>query len=352
LSDSNWHAFHLYYYDDRDRVLLDVIRPVVRQLLNRREIDSFFFIRYGLGGPHVRLRLQVRPGAEERVAAEVERAAHRAFDQRPSRRRIEPERLARATARISLRDPAAGQELEIQPDNSLRRASFEPETERYGGSRYLPASLGLFALSSATVLRHLCQIAGGAGRGRLLAVAAETLWRQALGYAGDSAELARLLAYSREQWGQEHHPRAAEQAAEAWERQQEALVALALREIERRLALAPSLPLDGAQDPLAAGSLLLSRALGHLEPARRIYIGWSHLHMTANRLGLRNSEEILLSALLGAALEEASRRHPETVGRLDPGPEAAGRESSPPHDLSAGLGPVLQGILDSVDVSS
>jgi len=351
LSDSNWHAFHLYYYDDRDRVLLDVIHPVVRELLNRQEIDSFFFIRYDLGGPHVRLRLQVRPGAEERVAAEVERAAHRFFDQRPSRRRIEPERLARATARISLHDPAAGQELEIQPDNSLRRAPFEPETERYGGSRDLPASLGLFALSSATALRCLGQIADSAGRGRLLAVAAETLWCQALGYARDSAELARLLAYGREQWGQEH-PRAAEQAAGTWERQQEALVALALQEIERRLALAPSLPLDGARDPLAAGSLLLSRALGRLEPARRIYTGWSHLHMTANRLGLRNSEEVLLSALLGAALEEARKRHPETVGRLDPGPEPAGRESSPAHGLSAGLGPVLQGILDGMDVSS
>jgi hypothetical protein len=351
LSDSNWHAFHFYYYDDRGRLLLDLIRPVVRELLSRREIDSFFFIRYGLGGPHVRLRLQVRPGAEERVAAEVEGAARRWFDQWPSRRRIEPELLARATARISWQDPAAGQEPAIQPDNSLRRAAFEPETERYGGSRYLPASLGLFALSSVTALRRLGQIAGGAGRGRLLAVAAETLWRQALGYAGDSVELARLLAYSREQWGRDH-PRAAEQAAGAWERQQEALVALALREIERRLALAPSPPLDGAQDPLAAGSLLLSRALGHLEPARRIYIGWSHLHMTANRLGLRNSEEVLLSALLAAALEEVRQRNPETVARLDPGPEPAGRQSSPAPDLSAGLGPVLQGILDGVDVSS
>jgi thiopeptide-type bacteriocin biosynthesis protein len=345
LIDSNWHAFHLYYYDDRDRVLLDVVRPVVREFLSRQEIDSFFFIRYGLGGPHVRLRLQVRSGAEEHVAAEVERAAQRLFDRRPSRRRIEPERLARATARLSIYDPAAGQELEIQPDNSLRRAPFEPETERYGGSRYLPASLGLFALSSATALHCLGRLDGSAGRGRLLAVAAEILWRQALGYAGGGAELARLLAYSREQWGQEH-PRAAGQAAAAWERQREALMALALREIERRLAV------DGAQDPLAAGSLLLSRALGHLEPARRAYIGWSHLHMTANRLGLRGSEEILLSALLGAALEEAGRRHPETVGRLGPGPEPAGHESSPVHDLSAGLGPVLQRILDGVDVSS
>jgi hypothetical protein len=74
--------------------------------------------------------------------------------------------------------------------------------------------------------------------------------------------------------------------------------------------------------------------------------------MTANRLGLRNSEEVLLSALLGAALEEASKRHPETVGRLDPRPELAGHESSPAHDLSAGLGPVLQGIFDGMDVSS
>jgi thiopeptide-type bacteriocin biosynthesis protein len=350
LSDSNWLAFHLYYYDDRVRVLLDILRPVVRELLNRQEIDSFFFIRYGLGGPHVRLRLQVRNGAEESVAAEVEAAAHRFFDQVPSRRRIEPERLARATARISRQDPAAGQELEVEPDNSLRQAAFEPETERYGGSRYLPASLGLFALSSATALRCLGRIAGNAGRGRLLAVAAEILWRQALGYAGDSVELARLLAYSREQWGQEH-PRAAEQGAEAWERQREALVALALREIERRLALAPSLSLDDTQDPLVAGSLVLSRALRQLEPARRIHIGWSHLHMTANRLGLRNSEEVLLSALLGAALAEASRRHPEIVSRLDSGPELAGRESSPSHDLSAGLAPVLQKILDGLDVS-
>lgn len=350
MSDFNWHSFHFYYYDDRDRVLLDAVLPIVRKLLNLQEVDNFFFIRYGLGGPHVRLRLQVLRGAEERVAVEVERAAHRFFGERPSRRRIEPELLARTTARISLQDPT-GRELEIQPDNSLLRASFEPETERYGGSRYLPASLGLFALSSATVLRCLGQIDGSAGRGRLLAVAAEILWRQALGYARDSTELERLLAYSLEQWGQEH-PRAAEQATESWGRQQEDLVALALREIERRRSvLARPLPLDAAQDPLATGSFLLSRALGHLEPVRRIYIGWSHLHMTANRLGLRNSEEVLLSSLLSAALKETRQRHPETVGRLDAEAEPAECGGSPAHDLSAGLGLVLQRILAGVDVS-
>lgn len=354
MSDSNWHAFHLFYYDDRDWVLLDAILPVVRRLLNQRAIKSFFFIRYGLGGPHVRLRLQVRPGAEEGVAAEVEKSAHRLFNQRPSRRQIEQEQLARATARISSHDLTTEHEQEIQPDNSLRSAPFDPEIERYGGSRYLPASLGLFAISSAVTLRCLSQIAGSAERGRLLGSAAEILCRQALGYARNSAELARLLSYSLGQWEREH-PRAARQAAEAGDRQKEALVSLILREVEQRLALSPPVRLGDAQDPLAVGSLLLSRALVELEPVRRIYIGWSHLHMTANRLGLRNSEEVYLSALLSAALEEARKQHPEVVERLDSGPDLRmpGLDSSPPcGGLSADLGPVLQRILAGRDAGS
>ena len=353
MRSSSWNAFHLYYYEDRDRILLDVIRPVVWELLNRQEIDSFFFVRYGLGGPHLRLRLQVRPGAEERAAAEVEKSANRLFEQLPSRRQIEQEQLARATARISSRDSATEHDQEIQPDNSLRRAVFEPEIERYGGSRYLPASLGLFAISSAVTLRCLGKIAGSTGRGRLLGSAAEIFCRQALGYARDSAELARLLTFSLEQWEKEY-PRAARQAAEAGGRQKEALVPLILREVEQRLALSPTIRLGDAQEPLAVGRLLLSRALGELEPARRIYIGWSHLHMTANRLGLRNSEEVYLSALLGTALEEARKQHPEIIGRLDSGPDLrmTGLESFPSCDLSAGLSPVLQRILAGVDAGS
>src|SRR5579864_1177183 len=195
-----WIAFHLHHHEDPERVLLEVVRPVAAELLRQGAVDSFFFIRYVAGGPHVRLRLRVRPGRAASAAAVVEDAASRLFADRPSRRRLDEAALRRALGPAAAGGPPAPDALVLEPDHSCRRAPFAPEVQRYGGARDLPASLGVFALSSAAALANVASLCA-AGRGRRLAIALEALLGQALGYAADGEELRRLLLYAADAWG-------------------------------------------------------------------------------------------------------------------------------------------------------
>src|SRR5690242_5681489 len=57
-----WASYHIFYYAlSCHQVLLEIVLPVVRDLWNRRQLIRFFFIRYGEGGPHVRLRVLGSP---------------------------------------------------------------------------------------------------------------------------------------------------------------------------------------------------------------------------------------------------------------------------------------------------
>src|ERR1700720_1166360 len=235
-----WIAFHLHYYEDPERVLLEVVRPAAAELLRQGAVDGFFFIRYVAGGPHVRLRLRVRPGCAASAVAVVEDAARRLFVRLPSRRRLDEAALRRALGPGAAGGPSPPDALVLEPDNSCLRAPFAPEVQRDGGARYLPASLGVFALSSAAALGHAASLRA-AGRGRRLAVALEALLGQALGYAADGEELRRLLLYGVEAWGS-LYPAAVRQGLGGDPRQRESVGALWLRQGEGRLAPDPDAP--------------------------------------------------------------------------------------------------------------
>ncbi len=54
-----WRSYHLFYHGDRDLVLR--LWPTLAPLILSRIVDSFFFLRYSLGGPHIRIRLRLEP---------------------------------------------------------------------------------------------------------------------------------------------------------------------------------------------------------------------------------------------------------------------------------------------------
>ena len=76
---------------------------------------------------------------------------------------------------------------------------------------------------------------------------------------------------------------------------------------QRELLEAASLERSGDGEVLPrlrAASRLLSRSIGAADLATHQRIGGSHLHMTANRLGLSNAEEVYLGRLLELAAAE------------------------------------------------
>jgi hypothetical protein len=252
-------------------------------------IRRFFWIRYNLGGPHVRLRLEVEPAHARAAAARVHADAEAFFRRAPSTATQPDDVVRRRNRGIVPSDRfAAGQEDVVFADHSVAELPVQLEVDRYGGAAVLEHSLGFFALSSAVALgfvaahRHLPAAERLAGAVRMLV-------RQARGYADDGAELVRLLGYALPPAGRQSPYVAAADAAFATQGD-------ALRRVLRSELDSDPLP------ELALGARDLSSALRGC--ARREAIGASHLHMTANRLGLTNREEIYLSRLMVLAAED------------------------------------------------
>src|SRR5262249_527220 len=144
--------------------------------------DRIFFVRYFLGGPHLRIRVRCLPDHQDLVADLVREHADRFLAAWPSEKLIDPVDIARANIGIIRNDPSEHDD-NVYPDNSFRIFPFQPEIDRYGGEELMPHSLDFFCVSSLAAL-DLLQSCGAWNRSRLLAEAARLLFAQAVGFAG------------------------------------------------------------------------------------------------------------------------------------------------------------------------
>ena len=192
-----WHGFHAFYHGGLDLLLDGWARPLLASLYGDRRIDGFFFIRYHLGGPHVRLRLRCPRSEAGRVADTVRAEAARFFHRHPSEDTLDAAEIRRRNRTIIPGDPHADESDDrVFPDGSVAPFPVRFEVERYGGRELLDDSLEMFALSSAAALATLPRFADR-GKGSRLTTACRVLTTQAWGHAGDGDELLDLLDYAR-----------------------------------------------------------------------------------------------------------------------------------------------------------
>ena len=115
-----------------DLFLLRIAAPLLRDL---EGTGNWFFIRYGEGGPHLRIRVTVdNPEVSEFIHERFRQAAPGHVDAAPL-----------ATEWLS------GDEPKLQP-GTVHRIGYEPEVERYGGPRALPLNERLFCQSTSLAL--------------------------------------------------------------------------------------------------------------------------------------------------------------------------------------------------------
>jgi hypothetical protein len=297
-AEESWISFHLYYHEDLNHAVVGFAHPTVLSLLRKSWIDGFFFVRYGLGGPHLRLRLLPLPGKAEQVAVVVRREAERFLTESPSVATVDEVLLRRANAAILTGDPHEIDDS-IYPDNTFLATTFRPETYRYGGPELLPASLDFFTLSSALALDVL-QRHSGESRARQLLLFLRLLLRQALYFAVDKEELLALAGYGVESWG-EALPTILAKGDKIFAGQREIFHDLFRREIR---SPSPAEPVSGLVDLLGVAAAQLSGLVGKDDCSLRQRIGISQLHMTATRLGLSNIEETYISRLLYSTTRE------------------------------------------------
>lgn len=301
----DWLAFHFFHHQDRDLLLRECVLPLAMDARGAGA-ERFFFVRYILGGPHIRLRLELPHGKDPReIEALVADRAADFFARCPSTVSREAEDIARANRLILAGDPNETDDRAL-PDNHWERAAYRPEVARYGGEHLLDLSYDLFMASSLAAGEFLKQTAGLKDT-QVFPRKMILLGKLAAALAQSHDELEPLLSYGPHWW-----PAFAPLAASAEKRF--AGGGEIYLELWRRTLSPPG------DSPilrhLVATAKRLRQGLGAAPKAPNILA--SHLHMTANRLGLDNANEVFALALLA----QAHQRHgpavlPETEARSD-----------------------------------
>jgi thiopeptide-type bacteriocin biosynthesis protein len=313
---AHWRSFHLYYQGDLDLLLVKLVHPLLSVLAEERRIDRFFFVRYALGGPHVRLRLHVTEGEIDAVRDRVTAMAEAFFAQNPAPRTLSDEEIRRTDAAILANDPHE-RDTGVVAAPSVHERPFEPEVSRYGGAELLPFSLDAFVLSSARARSFLLSHEG-APRARRLPAILQKLVAEASGFASDADELLALLASPFEAY-RDAMKAIIERGDRAFQEQQQVFCRIVRKELEALRAPAAALdPLDAA-----GAARVLAAAIGGAPPDVRRRIAASQLHMSANRLGLNNAEEVYLGRIAWLAASTLFAADAALRARFDEGAREA-----------------------------
>ncbi len=334
-----WVSVHAYHAGRLEPLLRDAVAPVVRELLDARAVSDFFFVRYGDGGPHVRLRLRAVPGGEARVAAAVAERLTRFLARHPSARDDELHGSSRMTR------------LPLEPNDSVRTAAYTPETERYGGPEGMRLAEEHFGESSAAVLAAIREKGDAWGYEKAMGTAIQMHLALAAGLGMTAAEAARWFgrlteaflphafadlsgsAFARLQPEQREHMLSLFQGALASTR-------APLMEHHRAAwsglhGAGPGRPwvdrwarsvrenATAFREADAAGRLRYPRWWFELHPdvpdapgERLVLIFASLVHMTNNRLGILNRDEAYLTYVLASCLGDLAREE-AAAGRTD-----------------------------------
>lgn len=302
-----WRAYHLVYHQDRDRLLRALVLPLAASLAAEGSLAGFFFIRYNLGGPHVRLRLRPVEGRTGAVDEAVRAAAAAFFARAPSQSTLPDETVRMRNREVIPGDPfATAADDVVLPDNSLHAAAPGFEVERYGGADRFAHSLEAFALSSVDALAWLAE-AGAPTAAARLGQAWSASVRHAWFGARDADEFLRLLAAP--------VPAADSPLATFVARADDAYARGAAgmqARVRDELARLASAAFEGVDAPRwTAGPRRLLPVMADADDATRLRLAHSHAHMSCNRIGLLVAEEAYLGRMLWRAARDVADASPE-----------------------------------------
>ncbi|MFI1762264.1 thiopeptide-type bacteriocin biosynthesis protein [Streptomyces sp. NPDC020800] len=281
-----WHSLHLALHTggaQTDAFVTDGLAPLMDGLTADPRAD-WFFIRYGEGGPHLRIRFRgpLRAGAAEQLPAALAELA-----------------AARPT---EFTGPWPSRHGEV------REVPYVPETERYGGPTALPLAEEVFAHSTRAAVEALRATPDRAARLPLaLDLAHTTAHALGLDELGAAGWLRRHAASWRWTTEVEPLPGAAvhSRVNSVFALQRPSLVrrARALRAALDTGTAAPWLTQWARRVGVAEARL--RGAVPAEQAARRLPWVWaSQLHMLFNRLGVTPDEERAVCRLAARTLLE------------------------------------------------
>lgn len=276
-----------------DAVLTGLVTPLATRLVAEDRIAAMFFVRFGWAGPHLRVRMLVRPRDRSWVLSAVEGACG-GFD-----------------------FPAGAGAYSLLPEDAV----YEPELDRYGGRTGIAIAERLFDASSSLALELLRLVCDGQDPGLRLGLGVMSvvlLTRSLLGYESLSRIASFLSWYSEGRLLQVDEARrsnAARRLEEAAAHQDRLYASLA-PVVEAQPADLPE-PLAGTTAAFeeVRGALIAAwrreplRVYGVVTPSaddalRRLTCSYLHMHL--NRMGIPPWNESVVCAIAARALGEVA----------------------------------------------
>ena len=325
-----WLSLHVFYAANANPVLVHCVRPLVRRLREQGLLRSWFFIRYWLEGPHVRLRLlPADAAAAGRVAAIAEQAIADFLRRRPALYEEDRNSSGDMYKNMFLAEYSqdrwdelygADGEMPFRDNNSLAHIPYERELARYGGPEGMTLAEWHFEQSSELVVT-LLETTNVHVRTVLLGQAAQLTAALCFAFLRDEEAVARFLVRYRTMWEtsyQEPSDAQHERFDRSYARMRDRLVDRVrhVRDSVRgepdaaptaleRSWLAHCGDLREKVLALSGAGLLAFRdgTVPDPEDALAIVLS-SYVHMTNNRLGVSILDEIYLSYVLVKAVAD------------------------------------------------
>ncbi|WP_069813260.1 thiopeptide-type bacteriocin biosynthesis protein [Streptomyces sp. TP-A0874] len=327
---SGWISLHIFYAANANPVLVQCVGPLVQSLRDRGLLQKWFFIRYWLEGPHIRLRLLPTDAAS---APEVRRIAEETLRDFLRRRPAlyEEDRNNSADLYKNMFLAEYSQErwdelygpdgaMPFRDNNSVALIDYEREYSRYGGPAAMPLAESHFERSSALVL-ELLETTNVHVRTALLGQGAQLTMALCFTFLPDDEAVADFLVRYRTMWeasyqesSEDHHDR----FDRSYGRMRDRLVQRVrnIRDSARGVPGATVTPVeeswlahcaelrDSVLALAEAGSLTFRDGARPTPQAALSILLSSYVHMTNNRLGVSILDEIYLSYVIGKALAE------------------------------------------------
>lgn len=331
--DHGWLSVHVFYASNANPMLVECVRPLVDRLRADGLISRYFFIKYWMEGPHVRLRVLPAPGVDpETVRGEVNAALDEFLRRRPALYEADSEGLADLYKQMFLAeygrqrwDETYGPDgvMPMRPNNTYHYIPYEREFGRYGGPAGVELAEWHFEHSSDLVC-DLLATTNVHVRPVLLGLSTQLSTMLAAVFLDDDQRMADFLDEYRRFWEVSYQEPSDEYHAsfDTSYRRMDAALRRRLADLRAGARGAPGAALSGvearwlahcrelrtrADALIAAGALWFAR--GGAEPttvtdpaAALPVLLSSYVHMTNNRLGVSILDEIYLSYLVRSAL--------------------------------------------------
>jgi hypothetical protein len=155
VSEPDWVSAHLHYSGDLDAMVIDAMGPLGERLVEDGLAVRWFHLRHWDGGPHLRMRVQPRPGRADEVRAAILDEGKRFFDRLPGTTSPTLREYTDLAGRTAAWEGSEHYLTEPRPDNTVEFVPYEREHGRYGHGASITACERHFAESSTTALALL-----------------------------------------------------------------------------------------------------------------------------------------------------------------------------------------------------